>query len=180
MCILQVEQGAGGVLACLRAQEGGASRLAEVQPVLFLRGRPTSGAGPTCFAGSRVGPGGRAGFYSSAAYAVAQGTVETPFALAQCMLYAPLTYFIIGFEYSAGASAACYCSSGRRALVKEAVSADAGAGAGANRTRPDWCLCNRLLGASTAGRGSMADLALRVLYSPAVQPNSSGISCSYS
>jgi len=42
-----------------------------------------------------------AGFYNTIAYAVAQGTVETPFAFVQCLIYVPLTYFIIGFEYSA-------------------------------------------------------------------------------
>ena len=43
-----------------------------------------------------------AGFYSTWPYAIAQGSVEGPYLLVQSLLYAPLTYFLIGLEYSAG------------------------------------------------------------------------------
>lgn len=41
--------------------------------------------------------------YSTMPYAVAQGTVELPYVLVQCVLYSVITYFLIHLQLSAGA-----------------------------------------------------------------------------
>ena len=43
-----------------------------------------------------------AGMYAVLPYAIAQGAVELPWALAQALVYSLITYFMIYFQISAG------------------------------------------------------------------------------
>lgn len=49
-----------------------------------------------------------AGMYGVIPYAVAQGAVEFPWALAQSIVYSVITYFMIQFEFSAGETPALH------------------------------------------------------------------------
>ena len=43
-----------------------------------------------------------AGFYASLPYALAQGDVELPYVIVQTVIWALITYFMMGFEIQAG------------------------------------------------------------------------------
>jgi hypothetical protein len=43
-----------------------------------------------------------AGFYASLPYALAQGDVELPYIVVQTIIWALITYFMMGFEIQAG------------------------------------------------------------------------------
>ncbi len=43
-----------------------------------------------------------AGMYASFPYALAQGDVELPYILVQTVIWALITYFMMGFELNAG------------------------------------------------------------------------------